>query len=79
MALSILCRWLLYREVTKVGIPASINQLLMSSSHIPVNNIAASYGDIVVAAMGIDMRSIFTIPIMLSIGSRRWRTAVDWL
>ncbi|MDY0094467.1 MAG: MATE family efflux transporter [Candidatus Vecturithrix sp.] len=61
------CRWLLYREITKVGIPASINQLLMSSSHILVNNIAVSYGDIVVAAMGIDMR-IFTIPIMLSIG-----------
>lgn len=64
---SVSCRWALYKEITKVGIPASINQLLMSSSHILVNNIAASYGDIVVAAMGVDMR-IFTIPIMLSIG-----------
>ncbi|GAK60070.1 putative Na+ driven multidrug efflux pump [Candidatus Vecturithrix granuli] len=64
---SVRCRWALYKEITKVGIPASVNQLLMSSSHILVNNIAASYGDIVVAAMGIDMR-IFTIPIMLSIG-----------
>jgi putative MATE family efflux protein len=57
----------MYAEIIKVGIPASLNQVLMSVAHILMNNVAAGYGDIVVAAIGIDMR-VFTIPIMLSIG-----------
>ncbi len=59
--------WTVYREIFKIGVPASISHLLMSCAHIFMNNIAASYGDTVVAASGIDMR-VFTIPIMLSIG-----------
>lgn len=59
--------WTIYQEIFKIGVPASISQLLMSGSHIFMNNIAARYGDVVVAASGIDMR-LFTMPIMLSIG-----------
>jgi multidrug efflux pump len=59
--------WLMYREMFKIGLPASISHLLMSCANMFMNNIAASYGDVVVAAIGIDMR-VFTIPIMLSIG-----------
>jgi multidrug efflux pump len=59
--------WPIYRELFKIGVPASISQLLMSCAHMFMNNIAASYGDVVVAASGIDMR-LFTMPIMLSIG-----------
>lgn len=59
--------WPVYREIFKIGVPASISHLLMSCANIFMNNIAASYSDVVVAAIGIDMR-VFTIPIMLSIG-----------
>jgi multidrug efflux pump len=59
--------WAIYREIFKIGVPASINQLLMSCTHMLMNNVAASYGDVVVAASGIAMR-VFTMPIMLSIG-----------
>ena len=59
--------WSIYWEIFKIGVPASISQLLMSCAQIAMNYIAAGYGDVVVAAMGIDMR-IFTVPIMLSIG-----------
>lgn len=59
--------WSVYREIFKIGVPASVSHLLMSCSHMFMNNIAASYGDVAVAASGIDMR-IFTIPLMLSIG-----------
>ncbi len=59
--------WTMYREIFKIGIPASINHLLMSCSQIFMNYMAAKYGDAVVAAFGIDMR-IFTMPIMLCVG-----------
>ena len=59
--------WPMYREIFNIGVPASISHLLMSCVHMFMNNIAASYSDVVVAAIGIDMR-VFTIPIMLSIG-----------
>jgi multidrug efflux pump len=60
--------WKIYSEILKVGIPSSLNQILMSASFAFINSIAVTYGDIVVAAMGIDMR-ITSIPIMLLIGS----------
>ena len=59
--------WSIYKEIFKIGVPASISQVLMSCAQIAMNYIAAGYGDVVVAAMGIDMR-VFTMPIMLSIG-----------
>jgi multidrug efflux pump len=59
--------WSVYQEMFKIGVPASISHLLMSCANIFMNNIAASYGDVVVAAIGINMR-VFTMPLMLSIG-----------
>ena len=60
--------WKIHSEILKIGIPSSLNQILMSASFAFINSIAVTYGDIVVAAMGIDMR-ITSIPIMLLIGS----------
>jgi multidrug efflux pump len=59
--------WKIHSEILKVGIPSSLNQILMSASFAFINSIAVTYGDIVVAAMGVDMR-IASIPIMLLIG-----------
>ncbi len=59
--------WVIYREIFEIGIPASISHLLMSCANMFMNKMAAGYGDVVVAAIGIDMR-VFTMPIMLSVG-----------
>jgi putative MATE family efflux protein len=55
------------REVFSIGIPASLNSVLMSASNIVLNNYAASYGDDVVAAFGVAGR-INMLPIFLMIG-----------
>lgn len=54
-------------EIFSIGIPASLNSLLMSSSNIVLNNFAVSYGDNVVAAFGVIGR-INMLPIFLLIG-----------
>jgi multidrug efflux pump len=59
--------WKIHSEILKIGVPTSLNQILMSASFAFINSIAVTYGDIVVAAMGVDMR-ITSIPIMLLIG-----------
>jgi len=58
--------WNIHAEILKIGIPVAFTQILFSISHALNNNIASSYGDTVVAAMGINMR-IITIPILLLI------------
>lgn len=40
-------------EIIKIGVPASLNQMFMSFALVISNNIAASYGDNVVSAMGV--------------------------
>lgn len=70
--LSISLKWFkpskrIFSEIFKIGIPASLGQLVMSLSFILVNVFAASYGDNVVAGYGIHMR-ISSIAIMLIIG-----------
>jgi len=57
----------IYSEILKIGIPASLNQLLLSMANVFTNNFAAMYGEITVAAMGIAGR-IITIPIYLILG-----------
>jgi len=57
----------IYREIFKIGIPTSLNQILMSLTASISNSVAASYNDIVVAAFGIDYR-IFSMAIMLLLG-----------
>ena len=49
------------REVSFIGLPASLNVLIMSISHVITNNLAIGYGENVVAANGIMMRLIAVI------------------
>lgn len=53
--------------VMAIGIPASLNSLLMSASNIIVNNLMKKYGDMAVAGMGVAMK-VNMIVVMLLIG-----------
>lgn len=55
------------KEVFFIGIPASLNNVLMSVSMVVLNNYVASYGDIAVSAMGVSNR-LFSLLIMLQLG-----------
>ena len=50
-----------------IGLPASLNNVLMSLSSILLNNFAVSYGDIVVASLGIVNR-VMMLPVMVLVG-----------
>ena len=50
-----------------IGIPASLNNILMSCANIILNNVLASYGDNPVAAMGVAMKANMLV-VMLQIG-----------
>lgn len=54
-------------SVIKIGIPASLNTLLLATAFIVLNNHAASYSDTVVSALGIAHR-IIQLPILIIIG-----------
>lgn len=54
-------------SVFAIGLPASLNSILMSLSNILLNNFLASYGDVALAAMGVAMK-VNMIVIMLQIG-----------
>ncbi|MCM1226485.1 MAG: MATE family efflux transporter [Clostridium sp.] len=53
--------------VFAIGIPASLNSILMSTSNIIVNNLMKKYGDMAVAGMGVAMK-VNMIVVMLLIG-----------
>lgn len=53
--------------VLAIGLPASLNSILMSTSHIILNNFLAIYGDLAVAAMGVAMKANMLI-ILLQFG-----------
>lgn len=55
------------KGVITVGLPASLNNLLMSLSNIIVNIVLVSYGDNAVAAMGVAMKANMLVT-MLQIG-----------
>lgn len=55
------------KGVINVGLPASLNNLLMSISNIVVNIVLASYGDSALAAMGVAMKANMLV-VMLQIG-----------
>ncbi len=55
------------KGVINVGLPASLNNLLMSVSNIVVNIFLASYGDCAVAAMGVAMKANMLV-VMLQLG-----------
>ncbi len=54
-------------DVMAIGIPASLNNVLMSCSNIVYNNVLASYGDNPVAAMGVAMKANMLV-VLLQIG-----------
>lgn len=53
--------------VFAIGIPASLNSILMSTSNIVVNNLMRNYGDMAVAGLGVAMK-VNMIVVMLLIG-----------
>lgn len=53
--------------VLAIGIPASLNSILMSSSNIVVNNFMIKYGNMAVAGLGVAMK-VNMIVVMLLIG-----------
>jgi len=53
--------------VLAIGVPASLNNILMSFSNIIVNNIMIGYGDMAVAGLGVAMK-VNMIVVMLLIG-----------
>lgn len=55
------------KGVVNVGLPACLNNLLMSLSNIVVNIVLVSYGDNAVAAMGVAMKANMLV-VMLQIG-----------
>lgn len=54
-------------NVTSIGIPASLNNILMSCANIVLNLALAQYGDTPVAAMGVAMKSNMLV-VLLQIG-----------
>ena len=53
--------------VFAIGIPASLNSILMSVSNILINNVIHDYGDMAVAGLGVAMK-VNMIAVMLLIG-----------
>ncbi len=53
--------------VLAIGIPACLNNVLMSASNIVMNNFLATYGDIEVAAMGVAMKVVMIV-VLLQVG-----------
>lgn len=53
--------------VLAIGIPASLNSILMSVSNILINNVMKQYGDMAVAGLGVAMK-VNMIVVMLLIG-----------
>lgn len=53
--------------VLAIGIPASLNSVLMSVSNILINKVMAGYGDMAVAGLGVAMK-VNMIAVMLLIG-----------
>ncbi len=53
--------------VMSIGIPASLNNILMSCANIVLNHVLVSYGDTPVAAMGVAMKANMLV-VLLQIG-----------
>ncbi|GAB6167547.1 MATE family efflux transporter [Clostridium carnis] len=57
----------IFKEIFKIGIPASLGQMLMSIAIIVSNNIAVNYGDTTIAGMGVASK-IMTIGTFIFMG-----------
>ena len=53
--------------IMSIGIPASLNNILMSCANIVLNNVLTRYGDTPVAAMGVAMKANMLV-VLLQIG-----------
>ncbi len=54
-------------DVFAIGIPASLNSMMMSISNIVINKLMLAYGDMAIAALGVAMK-VNMIAVMLLIG-----------
>ncbi|MGL5346269.1 MAG: MATE family efflux transporter [Peptostreptococcaceae bacterium] len=57
----------IFKEIFTIGIPASLNQMLMGVATVIANNIAIQYGTLTVAGMGVAMK-IMTIGTFVFMG-----------
>ncbi|MDM8129506.1 MATE family efflux transporter, partial [Paraclostridium benzoelyticum] len=57
----------IFKEIFTIGVPASLNQMLMGVATVIVNNIAVGYGTLTVAGMGVAMK-IMTIGTFVFMG-----------
>lgn len=55
------------KGVMAIGVPASLNNILMSGANIILNNVLAGYGDTPIAAMGVAMKANMLV-VLLQIG-----------
>lgn len=57
----------IFKEIFTIGVPASLNQMLMGFANVIANNIAIQYGTLTVAGMGVAMK-IMTIGTFVFMG-----------
>lgn len=57
----------IFKEIFMIGVPASLNQMLMGVATVIANNIAVGYGTLTVAGMGVAMK-IMTIGTFVFMG-----------
>lgn len=55
------------KGVFAIGVPASLNSMLMSASNVVINNLMTAHGDMAVAGLGVAMK-VNMIAVMLLIG-----------
>lgn len=55
------------KGVFAIGIPASLNSILMSTSNVLINNLMTGYGELAVAGLGVAMK-VNMVAVMLLIG-----------
>ncbi|GAB1467878.1 MATE family efflux transporter [Candidatus Cloacimonadota bacterium] len=60
-------RWVCYKEILFIGIPASLSQIMMGVGNTLSFKLASVYGDHSIAAMGVASR-VLSIPIFIFIG-----------
>lgn len=57
-------------DVFAIGIPASLNSILLSTSNIIINNVMSDYGDMAVAGLGVAMKvNLICIMLLIGLGS----------
>ncbi len=56
--------------VMAIGVPASLNNILLSTSNILINNLMVSYGDMAVAGLGVAMKAnMIVVMILIGLGT----------